>query len=557
MAGSAADRARAAAGLAAAGRDAEAAALFEQGLREFPGDARLANSAGNFHARARRDARALPLFERALALDPGLGEAAINAAIVALRLERPTAAHAALARAAPVLAGSAQGWTLRAEAARLRGEWAAAEGFLARALTCDAAHPAALRGRARLALERGDAGAVEQYEAALAREPGNFELMHGYIQALQAAGQSNEAIEFAAALTAHFPSWVEGHIALAELRWAAGARDHTTGFAAAATTQPQPEIALAWADMLAGADRHADAAEVLRQAAERSPDDTRLRLALGIALGEAGDPWAAEAILAAGDASNDWTVARARNDLRLDRPDAAAALLEPLARADLGNVTAWALLDCAWRIMGDDRHAWLHGRSELVRALALPMDAAELVELTGVLRALHAASGIPLAQSVKGGTQTRGSLFARREPVLARLRAALGEVLEAYRAQLPSADPAHPLLATRDAAWRITGSWSVRFVASGHHAAHIHPRGLLSSACYLVVPDEVAQRGEPGWLELGRPPEGLAPGLGPLRTIRPEPGLVALFPSTLFHGTRAIAAGERMTVAFDVTAEPG
>jgi hypothetical protein len=34
--------------------------------------------------------------------------------------------------------------------------------------------------------------------------------------------------------------------------------------------------------------------------------------------------------------------------------------------------------------------------------------------------------------------------------------------------------------------------------------------------------------------------------------IRPHVGRLALFPSTLFHGTRPFSAGERMTVAFDV-----
>jgi hypothetical protein len=34
--------------------------------------------------------------------------------------------------------------------------------------------------------------------------------------------------------------------------------------------------------------------------------------------------------------------------------------------------------------------------------------------------------------------------------------------------------------------------------------------------------------------------------------IQPRPGLLALFPSTLFHGTRPFRAGERLTAAFDV-----
>ena len=76
---------------------------------------------------------------------------------------------------------------------------------------------------------------------------------------------------------------------------------------------------------------------------------------------------------------------------------------------------------------------------------------------------------------------------------------------------------------------------------------------MLSSACYISLPGTTAafrERRE-GWLELGRPPSELGLALEPLAVIRPEPGLLALFPSYLFHGTRPFADGERLTVAFD------
>lgn len=161
---------------------------------------------------------------------------------------------------------------------------------------------------------------------------------------------------------------------------------------------------------------------------------------------------------------------------------------------------------------------------------------------------------MPIGQSVKRGSQTKGALFARAEPDLARLEAVLHGAMAEYRAGLPPADPRHPLLAHRDDPWTIVGSWSILLNGQGHHAAHIHPRGLLSSASYWLVPDEVDADGQPGWLELGNPPPGLAQGLGSLHTVRPQPGTLVLFPSTLYHGTRPITQGTRMTVAFDVSA---
>lgn len=555
-----ADCARRAAALAAAGDRAAAEAVFEEGLARFPGDAELANAAGNFHARNGDNPRALALFERALRLDPALAQAAINAAIVLLRLSRPRAAGALLAAHEGRLGSSAQYWTLRAESAKALGELTHAENFLSRAQACEAGGPRVLKARARLSLERGLARAVEDYEAALLQTPGDFDLMLGYAQALEAAGRRGEALAFAEGLAAHFPSWIAGQALLAELRWAAGeAEDYTAHFAGAAAGHPAPEIYLEWASLLAGTDRHGEAAQVLEKALRLWPDDTRLRLQRAIELGEAGEAEAADAILVIGgeEAGEEWLLARARNDLRLGRVEKAATGLEALARADGGNVAAWSLLDLCWRLAGDERHHWLHGQPGLVREIELPLEPARLEALRAVLRGLHAGSAMPLAQSVKGGTQTRGALFARPEPELAELKIALGRTIESYRAQLPPADAAHPLLARRADRWMIAGSWSVRFTGSGRHAAHIHPLGLLSSACYIVVPDAVEREGGPGWLELGRPPEGIAPELGPLAEIKPREGMCALFPSTLFHGTRAIDAGERMTVAFDVAPEPG
>jgi hypothetical protein len=87
----------------------------------------------------------------------------------------------------------------------------------------------------------------------------------------------------------------------------------------------------------------------------------------------------------------------------------------------------------------------------------------------------------------------------------------------------------------------------------GFHVSHIHPRGTLSSACYLAVPASL----EPmdGWLEVGGAPENLNLGLEPLDRIEPVPGRIALFPSFMFHGTRPFSKGERLTAAFDVVVQ--
>jgi hypothetical protein len=97
---------------------------------------------------------------------------------------------------------------------------------------------------------------------------------------------------------------------------------------------------------------------------------------------------------------------------------------------------------------------------------------------------------------------------------------------------------------------RFTGSWSVRLVDGGFHSNHVHPRGWISSALYLSLPETM--RGDEGWLSLGEPPAELGLELEPKHMIEPKPGQLVLFPSWMFHGTRPFPKGERLTVAFDV-----
>ena len=103
----------------------------------------------------------------------------------------------------------------------------------------------------------------------------------------------------------------------------------------------------------------------------------------------------------------------------------------------------------------------------------------------------------------------------------------------------------------RDRPIRFAGSWSVWLTSGGYHTNHVHPDGWISSALYIVLPSDLGEA-EAGFLALGQPQEQLKLDLPPTRTIAPKPGRLALFPSWMWHGTRAFGDGERMTVAFDV-----
>ena len=117
--------------------------------------------------------------------------------------------------------------------------------------------------------------------------------------------------------------------------------------------------------------------------------------------------------------------------------------------------------------------------------------------------------------------------------------------------------PAIRPCSARRAPIRFAGSWSVRLTGEGFHVNHVHPAGWISSAFYVALP-EAAMGGEAhaGWLSLGEPQAELGLDLPPIRLIEPRPGRLVLFPSTMWHGTRPFATGERLTVAFDVASPP-
>jgi hypothetical protein len=265
----------------------------------------------------------------------------------------------------------------------------------------------------------------------------------------------------------------------------------------------------------------------------------------------------AGSLLEALDAQPDAQLARGMNRLQLGRPDEAAGFLESVAANQPDNFEAWSLLEIAWRMVGDARHEWLVGQPPLFGACQIDLGAEQLAEIAEMLRGMHHASAQPIGQSVRGGTQTPGQLFDRTDPGMKMLTAALAFEIRQFVRALPPADPSHPLLKQRDMGMAFGPSWSVRFTGSGHHAAHFHPGGILSSACYICVPETLADdREKPGWLEIGRPPVELGLDVEPLATFEPKPGRLILFPSFLLHGTRPFSGGERMSVAFDLVPVP-
>jgi len=425
---------------------------------------------------------------------------------------------------------------------------------LHRAASLAPAEPLIVRGLARTLLEAG-LPCVNEFVRAMKVAPNNPDVIKGLVAALAAEGRSAEAIAGLEQALKRSPLWTDGHALLAQMRWAEGEREGFTRSIDEALVQHPNSLELRREQLVAllEAKHFDDVIARIEQGRRQFGDHILFMSHLAGALSERGDVDAADPLyaeLAKLDLANIemWHV---RHLLRSGRADEASAVMDRwLGTPD--QDLFWPYAASAWRLTGDPRSEWLEGDERFVGEYDIVGRLPPLDRLAEVLRKLHVAKSEFHSQSVRGGTQTDGHLFQRIEPEIVALREAIRLTVAEHAAQLPPVDPKHPLLRSRPDSIQFTGAWSVRLVGGGFHANHVHPMGWLSSALYIVLPPDLGQQNEAGWLTLGEPQAELKQDLPPHRMVEPKPGLLALFPSWMWHGTRPFGEGERLTVAFDV-----
>ncbi|MBY0306536.1 MAG: tetratricopeptide repeat protein [Sphingomonas sp.] len=534
------------------GRANAAADAFRRALKLAANDPQINNNYANLLNQQGDVAGAFRHFDRALVGNPKAVDPRYNRALLRQRQGDWAGARADLDQLVAAVPGDPRLWEARGTVNRDGGDLAAAAADYDRALALAPDRPIALHGAARVALERGDDAAVPAYRRALDHSAQDPALVLGLAEALEAAGQGG-GIALLADQVARNPGWIDGQNSLARMRAESGTDgDFAEGFAKAVALTPADRgLQFAYWRSLALGGRQADALRALDQARPYLGDDAELAMLEAVFASESGDLDRADAAFARAGAGQDVDFARGRHALRRRDPGLAARLIEPLVRADIGMVSAWAHLSLAWRLADDPRHRWLCDQPGLYGTSDIGFSHTELDMLAATLRDLHRTRAHPIGQSLRGGTQTRGRLLTRPDPILVQLRERLAAAVGAHLDALPPADPTHPLLRFRGQPFGFAGSWSVRLSGGGFHVHHVHPEGVLSSACYVALP-KLDKGDRPGWLEIGAPPAELGLDLAPLATIEPMLGRLALFPSYMFHGTRPFDEGERLTVAFDV-----
>lgn len=245
--------------------------------------------------------------------------------------------------------------------------------------------------------------------------------------------------------------------------------------------------------------------------------------------------------------------------LAAGHPGEAEALAGDLLAINPIDGLAIALRATAWRMLDDPRYRDFHDYGRSVKAdmidtpdgwATLP---AYLDDLARGLLELHALRTHPIGQSLRHGTQADLVLEHADNPAIRAFAQAIDGPIKRYMQAIGKGDD--PLRRRNTGRYRLSGIWSVRLRPSGYHFNHFHPEGWLSSACYIQLPSVVGAPGGEGWLQFGEPAFPTTPPTPAEYFVRPEPGLLVLFPSWLWHGTVPFS-GEvdehRLTIAFDV-----
>ena len=434
-------------------------------------------------------------FERLIALQPG--DAAVqarHAGALASANHFSSAAQSAQ-RALDKGADSAELWFIVATAAVGEDRFDDAERALREACLRKPDYADAQRELAQLLWMRtGDAvAATRELDAALRRFPTDQSLLTIKAAVLQGAGDA------------------QGAFALLE--------DIAQG------TDASPPLLLTASEAASkiGSPR---ALEYARRAARATPDNVN---ALGQLCG---------ALLGEGHAEE---VEQLTRDALRRRPD------------DQGII---ALLTTALRMRGDPSYRAIADYTGLVHAWTIdtpdgwPSLPAYLADLAASLRRLHTLTTHPVYQSLRHGTQTTRNLTEVDDAAVRAFFKAIDGPIRRHIAAIGHGDD--PTRRRTTGNYAIAGIWSVQLQPGGFHTDHVHPAGWLSSACYIDLPPNIATDRQ-GWLKFGEPGMPTRPALGAEHFIRPEPGLLALFPSHLWHGTVPFSGtGTRLTIAFDL-----
>ena len=549
-------------------RFSEAAPLFEQARLLQPAVGRFAYFHGAALAGMAQFEQAASAYQAAIKQEPNFADSYIALGQAQRKLGKLEEAQNTYRKLLRIQPNNADGYVALASVLAETGQLVQAEAPLRRALQYARSpqEQAGIHNNLAITLDHQNrhAEALESLERAQALAPEIPGLDSRRIDTLFQLGRFEDCLALYKKMLDRDPADVRAHGAYNSLLYRLGRDDeYLTSYDRAPQTR---EILICKAAMLTLQKRGAEAQSVYDSLLARDPLD------MAAAAG-----WANSLMLTGryseSVAAFENVITRSGDDPALLSSAAAAALLggdpqkaEHFCQLGLRNKphdqNCLALLGTAWRLQDDEQDETLNGYDSLIRVFDMePPDGFSSMEdfnaeLGAYLARLHPKTGAYLEQSLRGGTQTEGSLFGAGHPLVEKLRTRIEQAVSAFVADLPG-DEQHPFVGRRANKFRYAGAWSSLLRDQGFHVNHLHPLGWISSCYYVTVPEATKDTdSRNGWIKFGEPALDVPLKNAIRRAVQPIPGRLVLFPSYMWHGTVPLRAPSvRTTIAFDVVPE--
>jgi Flp pilus assembly protein TadD len=503
---------------------------------------------------------AMRVYRAAQALTPQAAAVRVN--IVHCLMEMGQLAEAEQeARAFVNAAPSAESWTLLGQVQRTQERHEDAVASAVEALK----HQPRLRAlhlNHANALERAGrtSEALEVYERLAKQELDSAELALSLARARFSEGKKKEAEAVLEEGVGKWPTSIPLHTTLARVRWLRGEGERATTFAEAEIERRPNDIGLrlAVADALHRGKHHQRALQILADALAIAPHDPSVLTAFGVILDEMDRPLdGLKALRHAAQVAPDQRTAQ-RNLLstliRAGQAQEALRIVRALRADDPDEQYLIAIEALALRALGDQSYRTFNDYERLVRCYDFDAPTGYFTlhnfntTLAEALRRQHRLAH-PLDQTLHNGSQTGRNLIALKLPVLTGFMKAADPLIRDYISRLTEEDPVGRRWTER---YRYANLCSIRLLHEGYLPNQVHDRGWITGL-YVVgaAPSEQRRYPRAGHIMLGAPNRPVA-GCGPEQWIEPKEGLLALFPSYIWHGIATLEGAELLTLTFDI-----
>ena len=364
-----------------------------------------------------------------------------------------------------------------------------------------------------------------------------------YARALFSKGNTDEARDAYEKVLDKNPAIIDAQLELAQLIWMTTGNTESALKRLEATIDAYPTVPVLHhvkATVLRFTEGKVSTLDFVRSSLERWPDDVNLL---------------ARAVELQPDTSQAFET-RALALLAAGRATEALEVAERLVSMFPHDQHAIALLATSCRLVGDERYEQLFDYENLVRPyeMATPKGWSSLNDYLDDLRndlsARHQYKKHPFMNSLDGGSMIMNFAGLDSDAIRA-LFHALTPPIDAHVKHLGKGEDV--VRSRNTGRWEIGGIWSVLLRPNGFHHDHVHPKGWLSSACYLDLPDSLGANENEGWIKFGEPGVVTTPKLSWEHAVEPRVGTIVLFPSYMWHGTIPFGGEhQRMTCALDI-----